>query len=224
MIAADPHPQAAGPGRQGRQRPTPRCCSPANRHRQEVFARYLHEHSPAAAAPLAINCGDPDTLLEATLFGHEERASPAPPRAQPGKVRAGRGRHAAPWTKSPRCPSACRPSCCACCRARGGAGGGQEGDSAGHPRAGHHQPRHGEGSGRRAFPGGSVLPPQCSRWRSRRSASGRAISCRWPGTSRCSMGRVCGTSAQLSAEAEAVLVMYHWPVMCANSRTPCGGR
>ncbi|WP_374485480.1 sigma-54-dependent transcriptional regulator [Zoogloea sp.] len=60
---------------------------------KEVFARYLHEHSPRRNGPfVAINCAAiPDSLLEATLFGHEKGAFTGAATSQAGKFEQAEG-------------------------------------------------------------------------------------------------------------------------------------
>ncbi len=60
---------------------------------KEVLARYIHRHSPRADAPfIAINCAAiPESMLEATLFGHEKGAFTGAHKAQAGKFEQAQG-------------------------------------------------------------------------------------------------------------------------------------
>ncbi|HET7266954.1 MAG TPA: sigma-54 dependent transcriptional regulator [Oleiagrimonas sp.] len=60
---------------------------------KEVIARYVHRHSPRAAGPfVAINCAAiPDSMLEATLFGHEKGAFTGAASARAGTFERAQG-------------------------------------------------------------------------------------------------------------------------------------
>ncbi len=60
---------------------------------KEVFARYIHTHSPRAEGPfVAINCAAiPENMLEATLFGYEKGAFTGAYKTTPGKFEQAEG-------------------------------------------------------------------------------------------------------------------------------------
>jgi two-component system response regulator FlrC len=60
---------------------------------KEVFARYIHDQSARSRGPfVAINCAAiPDSLLEATLFGHERGAFTGAQMSQAGKFEQANG-------------------------------------------------------------------------------------------------------------------------------------
>ena len=60
---------------------------------KEVYARFIRDHSPRAAAPyVAINCAAiPENMLEATLFGYEKGAFTGASAAHAGKFEQAQG-------------------------------------------------------------------------------------------------------------------------------------
>lgn len=60
---------------------------------KEVLARFIHRHSPRAAAPfVALNCAAiPENMLEALLFGYERGAFTGALNAHPGKFEQAQG-------------------------------------------------------------------------------------------------------------------------------------
>ncbi len=60
---------------------------------KEVLARYIHDHSGRVEQPfIAINCAAiPESMLEATLFGHEKGAFTGAVSSQPGKFEQANG-------------------------------------------------------------------------------------------------------------------------------------
>ena len=60
---------------------------------KEVFARFIHQHSPRARGPfVAVNCAAiPENLLESVLFGHEKGAFTGATASQAGKFEQAAG-------------------------------------------------------------------------------------------------------------------------------------
>ena len=192
---------------------------------KEVFARYLHEHSPRRKGPLwPSTARRSPTPASRRPFWHEKAPSPAPPRPRPAssnRPRAARcsldeisemplglqdeaaaraaGAEVERWAarRPSRWTSACWPP----------------------PTATW------QGGRRRAFPGGSVLPPQrVSAGDPSRCASGGRHRAAGPALRPAPWGASAAAWRAPLPEAEAVLVTYHWPGNVREPRTPCSGR
>lgn len=81
---------------------------------KELMARAMRQLSPANQQKLAVcNCSPlVDTLLESRLFGHMRGAFTGAADTRPGLFEYAKEERSF-WTKSEKCPRACRPSFCA---------------------------------------------------------------------------------------------------------------
>ena len=84
---------------------------------KEVLARILHESSPRRTGPfVGLNCAAlPESMIEDMLFGHEKGAFTGALKIIQG-YSSKRPAARCFLTRLVKCPSVCRPNCCACCR------------------------------------------------------------------------------------------------------------